>query len=367
MFCMALFLFGSYVLAAGTETWYTDFSITSPTSVSTQDGQTTWTFEWSLTNHDIETVVWQFYFVDAVPLWSGYYACKADNQSGVFGQYLQMDGSTSFSINPWETITWTVNFDFPASYSGTYHGCIVYSVWENLNNGDTIMNMTSRKAIPVHVQLQASKVSIHIVANLGSRGNSQTCNNNGYESMWKLLFYPSNHALDVLPLPVESWYVVMDRDGYGELVWVTVLAGNYDVVYKWWHHLASYIKNVTINEWDTLDFVLSALWVWEFENEEQFRCNSWWSYQIAWDLPSTGGTYDYLINGTDLSVLYSGGICDYLTNVSSYDICDLNNDGRVDSSDASVIIANDWKTGVYYRLSPLFTGFGMVDLDTYMH
>lgn len=367
---MALLLFWGCVLAA-TETWYTDFELVwfewSEWYISTDEGQTTWSFTLVLTNHDRDTIQWEFYFVDAVKIWD-YYACKADTETWVFGRYLQMDWNTSFSVQPWETITWTVNFDFPESYSGVYDGCIVYSVnddFGNVNSNEMAMNMSSRKAIPVHVQLQASKVTVHIIANLWSRGNSQTCNNNGYESMWKLLFYPSNHALDALP--VESWYVVMDHTGSGELVWVTVLAGNYDVVYKWWHHLASYIQNITINEWDTLDFVLNALWVWEFENEEQFKCNSWWSYQIAWDLPSTGGTYDYLINGTDLSVLYTGGICNYLTNVSAYDICDLNNDGRVDSSDASVIIANNWKTGVYYRLSPLFTGFGMVDLGTYMH
>ena len=47
----------------------------------------------------------RFYFVDAVPLVNGYYACKADDQSEVFGQYLHMDGSTSFSVQPGETIT----------------------------------------------------------------------------------------------------------------------------------------------------------------------------------------------------------------------------------------------------------------------
>jgi len=362
MFCMALFLFGSYVLAAGTETWYTDFSITSPTSVSTQDGQTTWTFEWSLTNHDIETVVWQFYFVDAVPLWSGYFACKADNQSGVFGQYLQMDGSTSFSINPWETITWTVNFDFPASYSGTYHGCIVYSVWENLDNGDTIMNMTSRKAIPVHVQLQASKVSIHIVANLGSRGNASTLNLNWYESRWKILFYPANHNQN--DLPIESWYVIMDHEGFGVLTWVKVLAGTYDVVYKWRHHLASYIPNVTINEWDTLDFVLNAIWVSEVDHEEQLKWNSWWTYQIAWDMPRSTNDYDNIINGNDLSVLFERTMCPYLESVSAGHICDLNNDGRVDSSDATAIMQNlDFEDTAYYDW--VFTGFGYVDYFTH--
>jgi hypothetical protein len=218
------------------------------------------------------------------------------------------------------------------------------------------MGTSSRKALPIQVQLQASKVSIHIIANLWSRGNFQTSNNNWYESKWKLLFYQWDSSM-----PVESWYVIMDHDGSGELVWVTVLAGTYNVVYKWWHHLASYIQNVTINEWDTLDFVLDAIWAGEFEHEQKFKWNSGWTYQIAWDLPNTGGVYDYVINGTDMSVLYYPGTCSYLERVFESNICDLNNDGRVDSSDISVIVANIWKTWIYYGDSPLFGGFGTVN------
>lgn len=336
MFCMALFLFGSYVLAAGTETWYTDFEITSPESVSTSSGQTTGSYTWSLTNYDTDVVNWEFYFVDAVLLWSGYYACKADNQSGVFGQYLHMDWDTVFSVQPWDTITWTIRFDFPASYSGTYHGCIVYSVWENLNNGNTIMNMTSRKAKKVSVTLQASEVGIRIIANLWGRGNSQTSNNNGYDSRWKILFYdPSQHTL------IKSWYIRMDSSWYWELIWETILAGTYDVVYKSRQHLASYIPNVTINEGDTLSFVVgnNLTWVDFFEETEQFKYNSWWAFQVAWDLPDGSGKYDFQINSIDLTVLWDGDLCThYGEEVSKPNICDINNDWMVDSNDDTAIL-----------------------------
>lgn len=362
VFCMAVPILFSYVFAAGTETWYTDFEITSQESVSTSSEQTTWFYTRSLTNHDTDIIEGEFYFVDAVPLVSGYYACKADNQSWVFGQYLHMDGSNSFSVQPWETITWTINFDFPASYSGTYHGCIVYSVKNILDNGDTVVNMNSRKAKKVSVTLQASEVSVHIVANLWSRGNVNTLNLNGYESKWKLLFYPWNHVAS--DLPIASGYVVMDHDGLGELEWVTVLAGTYDVVYKWRHHLASYIPNVTINEWDTLDFVLNAIWVSEVDHEEQLKWNSWWTYQIAWDMPRSTNDYDNIINGNDLSVLFERTMCPYLESVSAGHICDLNNDGRVDSSDATAIMQNlDFEDTAYYDW--VFTGFGYVDYFTH--
>jgi hypothetical protein len=59
-----------------------------------------------------------------------------------------------------------INFDFPASYSGVYDGCIVYSTEDTSDDGGITMGTSSRKALPIQVQLQASKVSIHIIANL---------------------------------------------------------------------------------------------------------------------------------------------------------------------------------------------------------
>lgn len=359
-FCMAIPILFSYVFAAGTETWYTDFELTSPSSVSTSSGETTWSFTWSLTNHDEDTIDIELHFVDAVPLHGAYYACKADNQTEVFGQYLQMDGNNYFSVQPWDTITWTINFEFPSYYSGTYYGCIVYSVDNDLGNpsgNNKVTDMTSRKAIPVQVTLQASKVSVRIVANLGSRWNENTLNLNWYESKWKLLFYPPNHNPE--DLPIESWYVIMNHEGFGELTWVKVLAGTYDVVYKGWQHLASYITNVTINEWDVLDFVLNATWVWEVEHRAELKYNSWWTYQIAWDMPTANNDYDNVINTNDLSVLFARDKCPYLQFVEKGHVCDLNNDGRVDSSDATAILKNlDVKDVVYY--DGVFTWFGYV-------
>ena len=361
---MAIPIFFSYAFAAGTETWYTDFEITSPESVSTSSGQTTWSYTWSLTNYDTDVVNWEFYFVDAVILWSGYYACKADNQSGVFGQYLHMDWDTVFSVQPWDTITWTIRFDFPASYSGTYDGCIVYSVRDDLNAwGDAVVNMSSRKAKKVSVTLQASEVGIRIVANLWSRGNSQTSNNNGYDSRWKILFYdPSQHTL------IKSWYIKMDSSWYWELSWETILAGTYDVVYKSRQHLASYIPNVTINEGDTLSFVIgnNLTWVDFFEETEQFKYNSWWAFQVAWDLPNGSGIYDFQINTVDLSVLRSDRLCPEYNHgrISKPNICDLNNDWMVDSNDDTAILEYlpNYDDTVYY-FSHHFAedSFGAVD------
>lgn len=367
----------SYVFA-GTETYYTDFEVLSPHIVFTGEEQTTGYYEWSLTNNDTQNIVWEFHFVDAVPLLSGaYYACKSDTETWVFGKYLHMDWSTNFTVEPWQTITWVVNFDFPDSYSWIYYGCIVYSVGEVGNQVEvpdgadvnSVADMTSRKAIPVSVTLQAAKVHVYIVANLWSRGNAQTSNNNWYESKWKLLFYPWNHAPS--DLPIESWYVIMNHDGFGELTWVEVLAGTYDVVYKWWHHLASYIPNVTINEWDTLNFVLDAIWVGLFEQEDKFKYNSWWAYQIAWDLPDASGYYNFEINTLDLSILRWSGLCSYNQKKNKPDLCDLNNDWVVNSTDDTVILKQlpqRKSDDVYDDQQFMKDGFGYVNYwETYVH
>lgn len=369
VFCIAFLLFWGCVLAAGTETWYTDFEITSWEAVSTTSGQTTWSYTWSLTNHDTDVVAGEFNFVDAVKLANGYYACKADNQSGVFGQYLHMDGSTSFLVQPGETITWTINFDFPASYSGTYHGCIVYSVRDDEDMwGDAVMNMTSRKAKHVSVTLQASQVSIQIVANLDGRWSQDTMNLYGYESRWKILFYPPNHSTG--DLPIASWYVIMDHEWSGILMWVTITAGTYDVVYKWWHHLASYIPNVAISPWVILDFVLDAIWVWEVAHNIQMY-NWWWTYQRAWDMPTTSNDYDHVINMADLSVLAWHRCTPKHTTIPSGHICDINNDGEISEPDSTTVIYNILHPGGGIRLKDAvysnwaFTWFGYVDYPLY--
>jgi len=79
---------------------------------------------------------------------------------------------------------------------------------------------------------------------------------------------------------------------------------------------------------------------------------------------SSSSTYDYQVNSTDLSVLYWSQ-CPYMTSVwspmnSKYK-CDLNNDWWIDSSDASVIISNDWRDDFVYGTGWQFSNFWLTN------
>lgn len=331
-----------------TETRYTEFELLSWDQLMTE--WTSWEFQFTMDNYSLQEISWDFYFVDAVEILSGVYACKSNTETWEFWRYLSMEDPT-FDLQPWSGMIWTVTFDFPSWYSGMYYGCIVYSssIW------DSTLNMASRKALPLSVSLNAAKVRVNLVANLWSRGNAVTGNNNWFQSKWKLLFYlRSNHTS-----PTEMGYVLLDENWHGPFSW-EVLAWCYDVVYKWWHHLSTYVTNLCVNEWDTLDFVknmtlsgygLFATWL---------EVNGGLAFQIAWDMPRSTDDYDNIVNWTDLSVLYDTSRCPYLQPVSKWHVCDLNNDGRVDSSDASVILANKYIEDSAYMVWD-FDGFGTVN------
>ncbi len=334
-----ILLFWDVVSAQGTQTWYTDFYVVGGvnwvSNLSTSWHE--WEFEFVMANHSLEPISGNIYFVDAIEISSGVYACLSNTEIKVFWQYLSWD--QNFQLNPEEIFTWTVSYNFPDSYSWVYNGCILYSI----SDGDSVINMSSRKAYFLNISLSAKDVEVHMIANLWSRWNANTSNNNWYESKWKMLFYSPWDHND----PLYSWYVIMDSEWYWVLSWVQVMAWCYDVVYKWWHHLSSFITNVCIHEWEEINFVTNSnlWWVWIFD--ETLPYNGWLAYQIAWDMPTSNNNYDNQINWTDLSVLYWSN-CPYMQTPGKWHVCDLNNDGRVDSSDASAILANLWKKDLAY-------------------
>ena len=282
----------------------------------------------------LENIEWHIHFVDAMTLWnSGYYACMSDNETGNVGKYLSVDNN-QFSLTPeWEYIG-TVSIDFPYWSRDTYHWCVVYSVYDDVvSNAWYSTNMASRKALPFTVTLSWDEIEIRMIANLWSRWNANTSNSKWYESKWKILFYERWNFTE----PKYSWYVIMDHEGRAILTWVKVMTDCYNVVYKWRHHLASYIPDLCVHSWGVINFVSwNVIWTNQFDDNLPY--NGWLHYQIAWDLPDASGYQNGIINSSDISVLYD---CDYMTHrPSNTHICDLNHDTWVDSTDAWVIIKN---------------------------
>jgi hypothetical protein len=343
-------------------TWFTEFSFDLSGEVKTLSLVVSWSeqseFNVYLQNRSSDLISGRFSFVDAIDIWNGVIACKSDNETWDIWQYLTTT-PLEFLLSWWETLVKTIQYRFPSWWSWLYYGCVTYIPYGDID--DWKNNPIPRKALILQVTLNPEEVWVSMIANLWSRGNANTSNLNGYQSKWKLLFY---NPLD-RSAPQYSWYVLLNEDWWWELSGLKVLAWCYDVVYKWFHHLSSYITNVCIESGSQLNFVSWSSLSWVGIFDEELPYNGWFWYQVAWDMPRSTNDYDNVINWTDLSVLYERSLCPYMERVEKWHVCDLNNDTWVDSSDASAILANlDKKDPSFYsweNIIPLYEGFGMIN------
>lgn len=278
--------------------------------------------------------------------------CLSENETNIFGDYVNMSSPT-FTLNASTGLTGQLDLLFPSWYSGLYYGCVVY--YPNVTEDNDSLNTVARKAIFLDVNVISTSAVFGIKIYPWSRGNTSNPNINGFENKGKLLFYASGNRTTV----IYSGYI----DTNAEWTWdyiENIADWYYDVVYKWWQQLASFISGIYITWWQelVLDFTTwSNLYGIE---SSSLIYNGWSGYQMAWDMMAVNNTYDYQINSTDLSVLY-GSQCPYLSSVVGKHKCDLNNDGWVDSSDASVIIGHDWEEDLTYYdtwTGALFEWFG---------
>lgn len=348
----------SFVFSNETDTRYTDFYFVSwSENLNYLSFQLTWwiTGYWDfyLKNNSTSSFPWTFSFVDwdIINYWStGVRVCRSENEKSVFWNYAFMD-NYSFSLQPNTWINKSFFLNFPNWYSGVFYWCLVY--YPTFVEDSDSLNTISRKALFIDAKVNSTFSLIKIKAYPGSRGNTTIANLQWFDSRWKVLFY----KLWNRSVPFYSGYVDLDVNWSGSFLWA-IAEWYYDVVFKWRHNLASFISGVYISWWQeiSLDFTTWSYLYWA----ETWLYYDWWNkYQIAWDMPSSLNRYDYQVNSTDLSVLY-GGTCPYLSEVSDKHKCDLNDDGWVDSSDASVIISHDWDTSIVYWRSWSFDWFGVV-------
>jgi len=333
-------------------TWFTEFSYDSTGDIKTLNltvsGSEQWSFFIYLANKSQETISGRFSFVDAVALEGGAVACLSENEKSNVWQYLSA-ANTGFTLTWWETLVKEITYKFPSNWSWSYYGCVTY-IPDGIE--DSNANPIPRKALILNVILNPEEVQLYMVVNFWSRGWSDlmgvhTSNRNWYESKWKILFYDIWNR----ERPRFSWYVVIDSEWYGILSWLNVIAGCYDVVYKWWQHLSSYIPNLcVVQSWEVINFTTwNVIWTEQFAVDSPY--NSWLEYQVAWDLPKLAdGKYDFVINTLDLTMLRSTDYCKYGEKVSKPFICDFNNDWKVNSNDDTVILSHlpQLQDDVYY-------------------
>jgi len=343
-------------------TRFTEFSYDSTGDIKTLNltvsGSEQWSFFVYLANKSQETISGRFSFVDAIALEGGAVACLSENEKSNVWQYLSAV-DTGFTLTWWETLVKEITYKFPSNWSWSYYGCVTY-IPDGIE--DSNANPIPRKALILNVILNPEEVEVSLIANLWSRGNARTSNNNGYQSKWKIFFYNRSDWQH----PVYSWYAQLDSDWMWPLNF-KVLAGCYDVVYKWFHHLSSYMTDVCIVEsWSSLNFVSGSNLSWVGMFNVDLPYNGWLWFQVAWDMPRADNKYDFVVNATDLSVLYWSR-CPYMSSVSKWHVCDLNNDGEVDSSDASAILENLFKEDLCFcadddpECVALFGWFGTIN------
>lgn len=130
-----------------------------------------------LGNKSDSTFNWKFSFVDSAIIAhgsTGVRVCMSENEKNIFGQYVNTDVD-SFSIVSNGSGTRSLDLLFPAGYSGTYYGCIVY--YPTLSESDSHLNTSARKAIFLDADIKSSASNYDIIARpLFRRANS----NDGY-------------------------------------------------------------------------------------------------------------------------------------------------------------------------------------------
>ena len=136
-------------------TWYTDFSFAGwlkdkPIMLL---GWQTQSVPFYLTNNSDSIISGIFDVVDAVDMWWGLLACKANWQNEIFGKYWTFQ-QTGFSLWWGETFSGYVTLKFPEWYSGEYIWCITYTPSWDEDTGS--LNSQPRKALFLRAILNAT-------------------------------------------------------------------------------------------------------------------------------------------------------------------------------------------------------------------
>ena len=326
--------FVGYGISYEANTWYTDFSFAGNSKIYTfyvSGGEDSGPIPFYLMNNSDFIISWNFDVVDAVDMWSGLFACKANWQNEIFGQYWTFQ-QTWFLVWLGETFSGSVNMKFPEWYSGEYLWCITYTPFWAEDTGFVISQ--PRKAIFLKAILNATASLYKLKVFPWSRSKPSLANK------WEIRFYNMNDEL-----------VYFNEDILSDSSWnaefsALIPDGLYNVVYKWQSHLASYLSGVSVIAWRTFMFDFNSwsnlIWVKNKSDNE----DDWFKYQIAWDLKNISWKYDFIVNSLDISVLTMSWYID--SGVSELDPKNLNGDTAINWSDLSIIWINFKQQDIFY-------------------
>lgn len=329
---LSVFVFVGFIFSYEANTWYTDFSFVWGLKENTiyLSGWETRTVSFYLMNNSDSTISGNFDVVDAVPMSWWLLACKANWQNEVFGRYWTFQ-QTWFSLWWGQTFSGSVNMKFPEGYSGEYLWCITYTPSGTEDIGS--VNPQPRKALFLKAILNATASSYRLKVFPWSRSKSSLANR------WEIRFYDANDELVYFNENIlsDSWW----NAEFSALI----PDGIYTVVYKWQSHLASFMYDVPVIAGSTVGFDFttwnSLSWVQNYTNISDNGSK----YQIAWDLKSIEGKYDFTVNWNDVSIVTVSWFVDY---VDDLDPRDLNWDNVINVADLAIIWANFEKEDIFF-------------------
>ena len=313
-------------------TWNTDFSfeLGEKEFQFMLSGWETKTIPFYLTNNSDATISGSFDVVDATGLAAWLGVCMANWQNEEFGQYWIFE-QTGFSL-AWNSIfSGSVTLKFPEWYSGEYLWCITYTPSVTEDTGS--VNPQPRKALFLRAVLSATATLYRLKVFPWSRSKSSLAN------IWEIRFYDENNEL------VYSKDNIISDSWWNAEFLALIPDGVYTVVYKWQSHLASFMYGISVIAGITsgFDFTVwnSLSWV---QNYTSISDNGS-KYQIAWDLKSIEGKYDFTVNWNDVTIVTVSWFVDY---VDDLDPRDLNWDNVINVADLAIIWTNFQKEDIFF-------------------
>lgn len=317
--------------------WDANLPIYNADGTIVWDWWPTWTINFVLVNNSDMTITGNFYVVDAISLieWTNIYGCKWMSDSTYFGSH-NVVPLTNRTMDTWLN-NFSLTYDFWNSVSGVHTWCVIFQpVWNAATSQNSVADAIPRKALIFAVNLTGTNPShqVTMIANVWSRRNTVLNDPHfkPYTSSGYLLVYSCSDRGLSPRIPLYTWFVSMDALWYG-ISDIVMPNWCYDVVYKWWQHLAAYMEWVNINNNEPLIFttwsqLLSAWWLTYMDSEWLITYNSWNLFLIAWDMPNS----EWLYNG-NISVWDYATWIERCKNKWYISICDLNNDWLSDDTD----------------------------------
>jgi len=287
----------------------------------------TW-FYFKIYNKELFSVSYRLWFVDGYTTVDGKRACKSDNETSDFGQYIFWDTTAQTIWASSSGITY-LTWSFPESYSWLYMGCVMY--YPVIASWDTYLNTVPRRGwfIDVYVTPVTTDFTLTVRPTFRpSWGNTWYSITEAdfrlftYEnSVWTQLYNSAKN-------PSANPKINIGKHGTGIVSFIPPVSGTlYLLALKGSGTLSLWytgIRNDNITWFNFFSWALAD----SLDNEFMFKYYAWWitgNYLKVWDTTAdTTWNYDW-IKDSDFTLMTNKlTLSSAITHPYRFDL-DLNN------------------------------------------